>query len=346
MRRPIVAVLVASAFLAGGLSGSLVESGAQTSTPSPADATNALTVISAFVAAHAEDTTTTTAAPAATTTTEAPPSTTTAAPATTTTAAPATTTTAPPVQGVVALHPGTSWDWQIAASTPLLTSLDNATGAQKMLDVDMENTSAAQLQAITAKDIVPVCYIETGSWESYRSDASQFPAAALGKTLNGYPDERYLDVRNGTVESLIKARIQRAADKGCQGIEPDLDDTWQGNGYTTGFALPYADVLAYNHRLADYAHSLGLAFGLKNAAGTKQVADSVAFTDFALNEQCQQYSECNYGPYVAAGKAVFQVEYKTAATTFCPKDNTANYDGLKLVEDHQNGTNRLACRNG
>jgi hypothetical protein len=243
---------------------------------------------------------------------------------------------------VVALHPGTSWDWQIGASSPNPAVLDGATGTQKMLDVDMEGTSAAQIAAIHAKGIVAICYLETGSWESYRSDASAFPAAVKGRTLSGYPDERYLDIRSSTVTSLIEARIQRAADKGCDGVEPDLDDTWQE---ATGFPISYAQNLAYNHTLADYAHGLGLSFGLKNAAGTQMVADEAGFADWALNEQCNQYSECNYGPFIAAGKAVFQVEYKTAVSTFCPKDNGRNYDGLRKRTSLTDGY-RIACRNG
>jgi hypothetical protein len=243
-----------------------------------------------------------------------------------------------------ALHPGTSWDWQIGG-TPDPSVLDGATGSQKMLDVDMESTDANQIAGIKSQGIVVVCYIETGSWESYRSDATQFPSSALGNTLNGYPDERYLDINNSKVESLIEARIQGAANKGCDGIEPDLDDTWQANGYDTGFNLSYDSVLAYNHRLADFAHSLGLMFGLKNAGGTQQVADSVSFTDFALNEQCNQYGECNYDPYIAAGKAVFQVEYKLNTSKFCPADNSRNYDGLKKHTSLMPGQ-RTACRNG
>src|SRR4051794_29739548 len=92
---------------------------------------------------------------------------------------------------VKALRPGTSWDWQIGG-TPDPSVLNGATGSQKMLDVDMEGTGASQIATLKSQGIVVVCYIETGSWEPYRSDASQFPSPALGKTLNGYPDERYL----------------------------------------------------------------------------------------------------------------------------------------------------------
>src|SRR5690349_3619158 len=82
--------------------------------------------------------------------------------------------------GIKALAPGTSWNWQLDG-TLNKTILDQATGKQKMMDIDMENASAADISALKAKGIVVVCYIETGSWESYRSDAGAFPASVKGK---------------------------------------------------------------------------------------------------------------------------------------------------------------------
>lgn len=40
-----------------------------------------------------------------------------------------------------------------------------------------------------------ICYIDVGSWENYRSDASKFPASLLGAKYNsflaGYPEYHY-----------------------------------------------------------------------------------------------------------------------------------------------------------
>ncbi len=72
------------------------------------------------------------------------------------------------------------------------------------------------------------------------------------------------------------------------------------DGYTnpTGFPLKYADQIAYNKFLADTAHSMGLAAGLKN--DVDQLGDLVASFDFAINEQCNMYSECGtYAPFKA-----------------------------------------------
>lgn len=41
-----------------------------------------------------------------------------------------------------------------------------------------------------------VCYINIGSWESWRDDADDFPRSALGNELRGWADERWLDITN------------------------------------------------------------------------------------------------------------------------------------------------------
>jgi Glycoside-hydrolase family GH114 len=45
----------------------------------------------------------------------------------------------------------------------------------------------------------------------------------------------------------------------------------------------------------------------------------------AINEQCEQFAECAaLDPFIAAGKAVFQVEYQVSAGTACPPANAAD----------------------
>lgn len=246
------------------------------------------------------------------------------------------------------LPPGTSWQWQIDGGTIDTTALDHATGAVKMFDVDMEETPAATITTLHGKGIIVVCYLETGSWESYRSDAGSYPKSTLGNTMGGYPDERYVDIRQISVlRPIIDARLDRAKAKGCDGIEPDIDDSWQEN---TGFPLTLTNQLTYNTQLIADAHARGMSMGQKNgpvAAFTK--GELAAGADWALNEQCNQYSECgpsggNYAAYIAAGKAVFQVEYRLTVSQFCAKDNAANFDGLRKKASL--GVYRVPCRNG
>lgn len=55
--------------------------------------------------------------------------------------------------------------------------------------------------------------------------------------------------------------------------------------------------------LATYGHSLNLAVGMKNAVGL--IPDLVDTFDFAINEQCMRFAECDsYGPFISNDKAV------------------------------------------
>ena len=204
--------------------------------------------------------------------------------------------------------PGLSWQLQFAGK------LDPSVAAD-VFEVDGLDTTAATVAALHAAGRRAVCYIDAGSWERWRGDAKRFPAAALGRPLDGWPDERWLDIRRlDVLLPLLRARIADCAGKGFDGIELDNVDGYQNR---TGFPLRAADQLRFNRGLAAEAHRQGLAVGLKNDLG--QVRQLVAAFDWAINEQCFAYAECTkLLPFVTAGKPVVVIEYATATGIFCP----------------------------
>jgi hypothetical protein len=249
------------------------------------------------------------------------------------------------------LPPGTSWQWQLSGGAIDETVLDAVDNPKKMYDIDLFATDSATIDRLHAKGIIVICYMEIGASENYRPDAAQYPSAVLGNVVDGYPNERFVDIRQiDVLMPIISARLDLAETKGCDGIEPDLDDTY--NGYDTGFDLTQADQLAFNRAVADAAHSRGLSIGLKNGASEDGgfEAAMVEFTDWALNEECNTFGECGgYSVYIAQNKAVFQVEYinpdGTQLADFCPQDNAANFDGLlKDSSDSLAALPRDACR--
>jgi hypothetical protein len=257
------------------------------------------------------------------------------------------------ISGVVAgLTPGTSWQWQIDGGAINQTVLDGSSNPKKMYDIDMFTSSAATIQQLHAKGIYVVCYIETGSWENYRPDAGAYPASVLGNALSGYPNERLVDIRQiGVLSPIMAGRLDLARSKGCDGIEPDLDDTY--SGYNTGFPLTMQDQLNFNKAVADLAHARGMSIGLKNGASSGGVFEGAMaqIADWALNEECNQFGECaGYQAFIARNKAVFQVEYTASGAsvgTVCPADNAANFDGiLKLSSETLAALPRVACRLG
>lgn len=187
---------------------------------------------------------------------------------------------------------------------------------------DIVNTAA--VDAIHAAGGRAICYLSAGSWENWRPDAGQFPESLLGRK-NGWPGELWLDIRQTAVLlPIMEARVQRCAQAGFDGVEWGSVD---GYSNKTGFPLTYQHQLVYNAALANLAHKYGLSVALKN--DVEQAADLQPYFDYTINEQCQQFSECDLlNPFLQAGKAVFQVEYKGKAKKICPPANTANRNAI------------------
>jgi hypothetical protein len=219
-------------------------------------------------------------------------------------------------------HPAlkVSWQWQLQDPPKVSALLD-----VKMYDVDGFEASRKLVAAMHDRGIKAVCYISAGSWEKYRSDAGDFPASVLGKS-NGWPGEKWLDVRKRTVLGpIMQARMNMCRRKGFDAIEFDNVDGYQN---ATGFPLSGADQLRYNVFLANGAHARGLSAFLKNDLG--QITKLRPYFDAALDEQCFQYSECAaLSRFVKAGKPVFHVEYKLDRSQFCGRANARNFNSLK-----------------
>ena len=237
-----------------------------------------------------------------------------------------------PLQSLV-LPPGTSWQWQL--SGPLDTAVD-----VQMIDIDLVETAADTIVALTQAGRRVVCYFSAGSWEEFRPDADDFPPAVLGSPLDPpFQDERWLDIRRiDLLAPILRARLDLAVTKGCFGVEPDNMD---GYANTSGFPLTPQHQLDFNRWIAAEAHARGLSVGLKN--DLDQVPDLVDHFDWALNEQCFEYEECDLLlPFVAAGKAVFGVEYALPPAQFCAAANAMDFDWLK--KNIELDAARISCR--
>lgn len=213
----------------------------------------------------------------------------------------------PPTGTIWRPVPRTTWQWQLTGT------IDTSVNAA-MYDIDLVDAPQSTIDALHAAGRIVICYFSAGSYEQWRSDAMAFPTAALGNTLDGWPDERWLDTRDAGVRNVMRTRLDLAKSKRCDGVEPDNVD-----GYTNdpGFPLTSATQIDYNKFLAAEAHARGLSIGLKN--DLDQVKALEPFFDWALNEQCAQYKECNMlSPFVAANKAVFQTEYSKSCPSLTP----------------------------
>lgn len=195
-----------------------------------------------------------------------------------------------------------TWQWQLQ---PDGNGEINTTYAVDVYDLDLFEASAALIAELQGSGRRVICYFSAGTFEDFRPDAGQFAAADLGSTLEDFADERWLDIRSENVRRILQARLDLAVERGCDCVEPDNVDAYAND---SGFPLTAEDQLDFNRFIADEAHARGLCVGLKN--DLDQIAQLVGYFDFAVNEQCHEYDECDaLRPFIDAGKPVFSAEY-------------------------------------
>jgi len=238
----------------------------------------------------------------------------------------------PPPATVWRPTPGTSWQIQFSGTF-------DASVAADVFDLDLYDTPKSRIDQLHARGSRVICYFSGGSYEDWRPDAADFPSSVLGKPLDGWPGESWLDARQlSLLRPIMAKRLDLAVEKGCDAVDSDNMD-----GYTqkSGFPISYTQQLAYNRMIAEEAHRRGLSIGLKN--DLDQIDDLVDQYDFAVNEQCVEYDECRrLEPFIAANKAVLGIEYTGTASAVCPQANRLRFD--TLIKHLALDSYRVACR--
>ncbi len=220
-------------------------------------------------------------------------------------------------------HPtvGLTWQWQIGDN-----NIDTSIEAE-VYDIDLY-VEQSVIDELHVKWRKVICYISVGSWENWRPDKDQFPEEVLGIDYEGWPGEKWLDIRQfDKLAPIMRARLDLCKAKGFDAVEPDNMEIYTNH---TGFPLTYDDQLKYALWLADEAHQRGLAIGQKNASD--QVKDLVNVFDFAITEDYFHYKEAETMlPYVKGGKPVFAAEYTDLPgdfSVFCEQSTGLNFSTI------------------
>ena len=219
---------------------------------------------------------------------------------------------------VTSLSLETSWQIQYTGDKDYSLDVD-------MYNLDLFDTDEETISALKQRGVYVICYFSAGSFEEWRPDAGDFPQETLGKPLEGWAGEFWLDIRQiDALASIMEERLDMAAAKGCDGVDPDNINGFEND---TGFPLTYDDQIAFNVYLANAAHERGLAIGLKN--DLNQVEDLLPNFDWVLNEECFSFDECDLLlPFIEAGKPVFVIEYELSPQEFCEQANQMNFNAL------------------
>ena len=80
-----------------------------------------------------------------------------------------------------------TWQWQ-------LTGRINTGYDVSIYDIDLFDAADATIAQLHNQGRKIVCYFSAGSSENWRADHDQFVASDMGKPLDGWAGERWLDV--------------------------------------------------------------------------------------------------------------------------------------------------------
>ena len=194
--------------------------------------------------------------------------------------------------------PPYSWYWQL--SDAIVEDVP-----AKIYDVDLFDVNTSTIASLHEQGKEVICYFSAGSYEEWREDAKLFPQRVIGKALDGWEGEKWLDIRDAEVRKIMKQRLDLAVRKGCDAVEADNVDGFDNE---TGFELTYYDQLYFNEFLNVESRRRGLLSGLKNDG--LQVDELVHFFDFSLNESCHELHSCRYyTPFIYMQKPALNAEY-------------------------------------
>lgn len=198
--------------------------------------------------------------------------------------------------------PGTSWNYVLHAPIAHPSEIDSRIS---VWGIDLVDNNATSISTMKNKGANIICYFSAGSYEDWRPDESLFKPQDLGNDLDGWPGEKWLDIRSKNVRDIMIARLNLAVEKGCNGVDPDNVDGYDNDN---GLDLQEADSIDYITFLANEAHKRNLTISLKNAGTVAPMV--LTCIDFSVNEQCLVYHECaTYAIFIDNKKPVFHVEY-------------------------------------
>lgn len=212
----------------------------------------------------------------------------------------------------------------------LLYPLNDTSADALVYNIDLYNNTPTTIANLHSLGKKVICYISAGTYEDSRPDKDLFKSSDYGNDVVRYPGRKWLDTRSWNVRTIMKARLDLAVAKGCDGIDPDGTD---GYSHDSGFTLTKDTALDYVQFLATETHARNMSLGLRNSP--ELVTDTLGVMQWSMNENCEVYTNCaTYRSFLTAGKPVFHIVYPGVAvsaslkTQYC---NTADTTGFSTI---------------
>jgi len=207
--------------------------------------------------------------------------------------------------------------------------------------VEIDFNSVDLIKSLHAAGKKVICYFSGGTLEKWRYDYDEYKKhdGLVREPYDGWEDELIVDYRKDSLKPLLKERMKRSKERGCDAIDVDNVDLYQVKKVKNwSNAITKDDAIAFTTWLGKTAHEVGIAIGLKNCL---DIVDTVGkYYDFAISEHCVGRDECKwYKNYLQTGKPVFGITYgglDSNKNALC-----RNLDGLPITMVIKNGDNKL-----
>jgi hypothetical protein len=118
-------------------------------------------------------------------------------------------------------QPTVGTKWQIMLSQAPNTSGRLEPSDALVWDIDLFDTNENTISELRQMGKKVICYYSAGTYESGRPDVGSLVSSDIGAGLPDWPGEKWLDIRHENVWNVMKSRIDLAAQKGCDAIDPD-----------------------------------------------------------------------------------------------------------------------------
>lgn len=195
--------------------------------------------------------------------------------------------------------------------------------------LDLFETPASFFDSAHAQGAEVFCYFSAGSYEGWRPDVGEVSPDSIGTVYEGFENENWWDIRNDDVKNVVLSRLDLAKEKGCDGVDPD---NVNGHENDTGLEISATAQLVFNKWLSKQARERNLKVGLKN--NLSQIPELVDYFDFAINESCYFYGECDaYYAFLKVDKPVLILEYEQSCSKIESNGSLSGATTLKATYD-------------
>ena len=190
--------------------------------------------------------------------------------------------------------------------------IENAHNAYVLIDPFQEGI-AASIPQIKANNNEVGGYISIGTGENWRSDFTALEPFLVNTAWDQWQGEYFVNTTTTGIIDIIKARIDKMANWGCDWVEFDnmdwiYDDDLRA---TYNFQVTQAEGAAYYNQLCDYVHEKGMKCMAKNTTENASNFDGVLYESYHNEKNWWDVSGAQ--SFLNAGKLVIINHYNETA---------------------------------